>query len=118
MREAFYPSLYEINTRVWLTELSARLDRPATLDDIPEEEIERIADLGFDWVWLLSVWQTGMASQQVSRNHPEWRAEFQHTLPDLCEEDIRGSGFAITAYSVDERLGGAAALERPPKRFR
>ncbi len=31
-----YPSLFQINTRVWLTELSRGLGRPATLDDIPE----------------------------------------------------------------------------------
>jgi len=29
------PALYQINTRVWLTELSRGLGRPATLDDIP-----------------------------------------------------------------------------------
>jgi hypothetical protein len=31
-------------------------------------------------------------------------------LPDLTEEDICGSGFAIGAYEVDEALGGKAAL--------
>ena len=56
--------------------------------------------MGFDWVWLLSVWQTGPAGQRVSRTNPEWRDEFQETLPDLREEDIAGSGFAITGYTV------------------
>jgi hypothetical protein len=36
MREPLYPSLYQINTRVWLTELSQTLGRPAILDDIPD----------------------------------------------------------------------------------
>jgi hypothetical protein len=36
MREPLYPSLYQINTRVWLTELSQTLGRPAMLDDIPD----------------------------------------------------------------------------------
>jgi hypothetical protein len=31
-----YPSLYQVNTRVWPTELSRGLDRLATLDDIPD----------------------------------------------------------------------------------
>lgn len=31
--QACYPSLYQINTRVWLTELSKSLGRPATLDN-------------------------------------------------------------------------------------
>ena len=97
-----YPSLYQINTRVWLTELSRRLGRKATLDDIPDAELDRVAGMGFDWVWLLSVWQTGPAAQQISRTNPEWRHEFQETLPDLRDDDIAGSGFAITGYTVHD----------------
>ena len=74
--------------------------------------------MGFDWVWLLSVWQTGAAGQQASRSNPEWRHEFEQTLPDLREEDIAGSGFAITGYSVHTRLGGDAALARLRDRLR
>ncbi len=107
-----YPSLYQINTRVWLTELSRTLGRPTTLDDIPDKELDRIVALGFDWVWFLSVWQTGIASRKISRAAPDWRQEFQRTLPDLCDDDIPGSGFAITAYTVHKALGGDAALAR------
>src|SRR5277367_5902748 len=78
-----YPSLYQINTRVWLTELSRKLGWPATLDDIPDAELDRLAKRGLDWVWFLSVWQTGQAGQRISRSNPEWRREFQETLPDL-----------------------------------
>jgi glycosidase len=107
-----YPLLYQINTRVWLTELSGTLGRRATLDDIPDAELDRLARVGFDWVWFLSVWQTGTAAQQISRSNPEWRKEFQETLPDLREDDIPGSGFAITGYTVHTDLGGDAALAR------
>src|SRR5882724_4950469 len=79
-----YPSLYQINTRVWLTELSQTL-RAATLDDIPDAELDRLAEKGFDWVWFLSIWQTGSAAQKVSRENHEWRREFRDTLPDLRE---------------------------------
>jgi len=113
-----YPSLYQVNTRVWLTELSRHLQRPAALDDIPETELDRIAKMGFDWVWLLSVWQTGPASRRVSRTDAEWRKGFQHTLPDLCDDDIMGSGFAITGYTVHESLGGNPALARFRERLR
>ena len=41
-----HPSLYQINTRVWLTELSRALGRPATLDDIPDAELDRVARMG------------------------------------------------------------------------
>lgn len=113
-----YPSLYQINTRVWLTELSRPLGRPATLDDIPDAELDRLGQLGFDWVWFLSVWQTGQAAQTVSRTNPDWRHEFQETLPDLREEDIPGSGFAITGYTVHTSLGGDAALARLRERLK
>jgi hypothetical protein len=107
-----YPSLYQINARVWLTALSNTLGRPATLDDVPDADLDRFAVQGFDWVWMLSVWRTGPAGQRVSREHPEWRREFEETLPDLREDDIAGSGFAITGYTVPAALGGDAALAR------
>ena len=46
MREPRYPSLYQINTRVWLTELSRKLGRRTTLDDIPDAELDRFAEWG------------------------------------------------------------------------
>ena len=118
MAPARYPSLFQINTRVWLTELSRALRRQVTLDDIPDAALDRLAERGFDWVWFLSVWQTGLAGQQVSRRNPEWRKEFQETLPDLQEDDIAGSGFAITGYTVHRQLGGDAALARLRERLR
>jgi len=113
-----YPALYQFNTRVWLTERSRTLGRPATLDDIPDADLNGIAGMGFDWIWLLSVWRTGAAGQQTSRENPGWRKEFQETLPDLREEDIAGSGFAITGYTVHPSLGGDPALARLRDRLR
>ena len=117
MPSAPCPSLYQINTRVWLTELSRRLGKRATLDDIPDAELDPLAQMGFDWVWLLSVWQTGLVAQKISRANPEWRKEFQETLPDLREQDIAGSGFAIQNYTVHRDLGGDAALARLRQRL-
>jgi hypothetical protein len=113
-----YPALYQINTRVWLTELSRSLGRRATLDDIPDAALDQLAARGFDWIWFLSVWRTGLAGQRVSRENREWRHEFEATLPDLKEEDIGGSGFAITGYTVHPDLGGEAALARLRTRLR
>jgi Alpha amylase, catalytic domain len=112
------PVLYQLNTRVRMTELAQALGRAATLDDIGDAELDRLAAMGFDWVWLLSVWQTGPAAQRISRSVPEWRREFEHTLPDLHDHDIGGSGFAIRAYSVHAALGGDAALARLRERLR
>lgn len=117
MSDTRYPALYQVNTRVWLTQLARGLGRPATLDDVPDTELERLAASGFDWVWFLSVWQTGEAGRSVSRNHPGLRQEFEETLPDLCDEDIPGSGFAIKGYQVSESLGGDQALARLRQRL-
>jgi len=118
MQPPVYPSLYQINTRVWMTELSRELGHPATLDDIPDADLDHLAGKGFDWIWFLSVWQTGQAGQRISRSNPEWRKEFQDTLPDLRDADIPGSGFAITGYTVHKSLGGTAALARMRERLR
>jgi glycosidase len=116
--KSLYPSLYQVNTRVWLTELSRALGRQATLDDIPDSELDELAEMGFDWIWLLSVWCTGEAGRRVSRRNSEWRREFENTLLDLREEDIAGSGFAVTGYEVHPDLGSDAALARVRDRLR
>ena len=105
-----YPSLFQINTRVWLERLSRDAGRKITLANIDDATLDGFAEKGFDWIWLLSVWQIGAAGRAVSRGNPQWRAEFETVLPDLHEEDICGSGFAITAYIVSDALGGEKAL--------
>lgn len=112
MQQPKYPALYQINTRVWMTELSQQLGRNATLDDIPDTALDGFVEMGFDWIWLLSVWATGKEGQKISRENPIWRSEFEETLSDLKEEDIKGSGFAITGYQVHPDLGGEEALKR------
>jgi hypothetical protein len=61
-----YPSLFQVNTRVWLSEIARELGRPATLNDVTDAELDGLAADGFDLVWLLGVWQTGEAARRVS----------------------------------------------------
>jgi len=112
-----HPSLYQINTRVRLSERSAMLGRAATLDDIADTELDELAQQGFDWVWFLGVWQTGAAGREVSLANAEWRREFGHILPDLTEDDICGSCFAVSSYTVHPDFGATAALERLRRRI-
>ncbi|HWH69286.1 MAG TPA: alpha-amylase family glycosyl hydrolase [Candidatus Sulfotelmatobacter sp.] len=112
-----HPLLYQLNTRVLLQERGAVLGRPATLDDIPDTFLEKLAAQGFEWVWFLGVWQTGIIGQGISRSQPELHAACQHCLPDLTDADICGSPFAIQSYSVHRDFGGNPALARLRKRL-
>src|SRR5262249_45453053 len=112
MTRPHYPSLYQINTRVRLSELGAELGRPATLDDINDQELDYLKRTGFDLVWFLGVWQTGPAGRKVSLSNPEWLAEYRRVLPDFQESDVSGSCFAVQQYRVHSDFGGDAALDR------
>ncbi|MGA7415537.1 MAG: alpha-amylase family glycosyl hydrolase [Bryobacteraceae bacterium] len=104
------PSIFQIDVRDWLYRCSQELDRLCQLDEIPDLYLDRIAGLGFDWIWLLGIWQTGPAGAEISRQTPEWQAGFHQALPDLTEDDITGSTFAITEYEVHADFGGPYAL--------
>lgn len=106
------PSLYQINTRVLMQELIRKLGRPATLDDIPDEDLDNLAQLGFDWIWFLGVWQTGAVGVRVSRENQIWAQEFREFLPDLQETDVCGSCFAVVKYETHRDFGGNLALDR------
>jgi Alpha amylase, catalytic domain len=112
-----YPALFQLNTRVRLRALEAELGRPATLDDIPDAELDRLAAQGFDWVYFLGVWSTGEAGRRVSSTQSDWRRSFEALLPDLEERDICGSSFAVTAYAAHPAMGGNEALARLRRRL-
>jgi hypothetical protein len=101
------PILYEINTRVWLRELSARAGRLHTLADVPESEITRWKALGFTHIWLMGVWQVGPKAREIAVKlwHEHWRRE----IPSE-ESDVQGSPYAIEEYAVDSRQGEALSL--------
>jgi hypothetical protein len=105
------PTLYQVNTRTCLDAIGQRLGRHATLDDLTGS-LDGIVPAGTDLLYLLGVWRTGAAGREVSRGNQVWREEFARVLPDLREEDICGSCFAITGYQVPDELGGDPALER------
>ena len=62
MRAPCYPSLYQINTRVVLTDLAQALGRPATLDDIPDAELDRVAGMGCGGYLEAAPWEPSVFS--------------------------------------------------------
>ncbi len=111
MANAPYPALLEINTRVWLADLAQQCGRPATLADVPDAYLDQVAARGFDWVYLLGIWQTGPAGRKVSLSHPEWWRDMQAALPNFTDDDVCGSPFAVRSYTVHTDFGGNAALQ-------
>jgi glycosidase len=110
-------SLYQINTRVWLHEVGLATGRPATLDDVPDASLRRIAADGFDWVWLLGIWQTGEAGRCLSLSRPQSLDEYRRVLADVTVDDVCGSPFVVSDYVVNRDFGGPSALERFRKRL-
>lgn len=107
--------IYEINTWVWITELSTEYERPITLANVPDDVLDRLAALHFDVVWLMGVWQR---SPYGRTNALKYKHEYVEVLPDLSDDDVIGSAYAIAAYEVDARLGGRAALAQLRERLR
>jgi hypothetical protein len=97
---------------VWLNVLSQNLGRPATLDDVPDADLDWLVEAGFGLVYFMGVWRTGPAGRAVSREDPKLREEFLRVLPDLTEDDICGSCFAVAGYRISEAIGGDEALAR------
>ena len=105
-----HPVIYEINTWVWLSELSQKYQRPVNLATVPPEEWDQIASLGFDAVWFMGVWERSPAGIAISMQNPGLLEDFKRALPDFAVEDNVGSPYCVRRYVVDEHLGGPQGL--------
>ncbi|WP_053850805.1 alpha-amylase family glycosyl hydrolase [Streptomyces sp. NRRL B-24085] len=102
--------IHEINTLVWLGELSRRYDRPVTLGDVPGEAWDAVAPPGVDTVWLMGVWERSPAGREIALRDRGLMDSFRAALPDLTEADIAGSPYCVRDYVVDASLGGPDGL--------
>jgi hypothetical protein len=106
-----HPHLYQINTWVWLDELARASGRPMTLADVPDAEWDRLADLGFDLVYLLGVWKRSIAGRRHFRTDPGSFRHFDRALPGWTIASVVGSPFSIAGYAPDPRIGDWAAID-------
>jgi glycosidase len=104
------PLVYEINTWVWLDELSLKEKRSLTLASVPDAEWDRIASLGFHAVWLMGVWERSPEGIRISMAKNGLVADFRRALPDFADRDNVGSPYCVRRYVVDAHLGGPEAL--------
>ena len=105
-----YPTLYEINTWAWLSELRAKYAKRIDLRSVPPAEWDSIAALGFDAVWLMGVWERSPAGIAISNQNHQNLDDFRRALPDFRSEDNVGSPYCVRRYVVDSHLGGPEGL--------
>ncbi len=85
------------STFVWLDQLSKRYRRPINrLDEIPDEELDRLAGMGFSSLWLIGLWERSIASKTIKRSCGNPEAE--------------ASAYSLKRYEIAEELGGWEAL--------
>jgi len=104
------PVIYEINTLVWLGELSRALGYPVTLGNIPGDTWDGLAGLRIDAVWLMGVWERSPMGIDISNHDPAMVADFRRALPGFTPADNAGSAYCIRRYVADEAFGGDAGL--------
>ncbi|MDZ7703760.1 MAG: alpha-amylase family glycosyl hydrolase [Trueperaceae bacterium] len=83
---------------VWLDQLSKIYERDITrLDQIPGEELDKLADWGFTGLWLIGLWERSEASRRIKhlRGNP----------------DAVASAYSLYDYDISADLGGTEAYE-------
>jgi Alpha amylase, catalytic domain len=104
------PVIYEVNTAVWLGELSRVAGEPVTLGTASDPDWDAVTPDGAEAVWLMGVWERSPAGLELAMANPELLESFRGTLPDLRDEDIIGSPYCVHRYVADERFGGPEGL--------
>jgi glycosidase len=84
------------STYVWLEQLSRHYGRHIyRLDQIPDEELRRLAGHGVNSLWLIGVWERSSASQ---------------TIKQLCgNQEAVASAYSLYGYNIAHDLGGESA---------
>ena len=103
------PKIYQINTWPWLYGLSETYNYPITLQNVPEEVLDRYISL-FDVIWLMGVWERSPKGREIAINHPDLQEEYRNALRYFSTDDVVGSPYAVHYYHVDSHLGGQEGL--------
>lgn len=87
------------NANVWLVQLSRKYQQEITrLDQIPEEELEKLANWGISGLWLIGVWERSPASRKIKELYGK--------------QDMAASAYSIKEYQISRLLGGEAAASQ------
>ncbi len=87
------------NTYVWLGQLSNKYNKDINhLNEIPDEELQRLQSLGITGLWLIGIWKRSPASRRIKELYGR-----THLI---------ASAYSILDYEVSEKLGGEQALTK------
>ena len=104
------PIVYEINTWVWLRELTEKFGEPVTFANVPVTVWDELAGMNFDAIWFMGVWERSPRGIAISNLNAGNLADFRRALPDFSFADNVGSPYCVRRYVVDEHLGGNDGL--------
>ena len=105
-----YPTIYEINAWVWLSDLSQKYGTFVDLSSVPSADWDSIGKFGFDAVWLMGVWERSPAGTAIANQNEILLNDFHRALPDFRTQDNVGSPYCVRRYVVDKHLGGPGGL--------
>ncbi|NTW82146.1 MAG: alpha-amylase [Chlorobiaceae bacterium] len=93
------------STYVWLDQLSKRYRKAVNrLQDIPDEELDLMADRGFTALWLIGLWQRSTASQKIKQMHGN--------------PEAKASAYSLEKYDISDDIGGYEGYENLRNRAR
>lgn len=93
------------NSYVWLDQLSKTYGRTISrLDQVPDEELDRLARWGFTGLWLIGIWERSEASKRI-----------KHLLGN---PDAVASAYSLRDYRIADALGGEEAYQDLHRRAR
>ena len=85
------------STFVWLDQLSRKYRRSISrLDQIPDEELDILAERGFTGLWLIGIWERSHASKKI-----------KHLNGNI---DAIASAYSLNSYDISSELGGEEAF--------
>ena len=84
------------STLVWLDQLAKQYARDVTrLDQVPDQELDRLAAFGVNALWLIGVWERSPASRRIKQL--------------AGNPDAAASAYAVFDYAIAGELGGEDA---------
>jgi len=91
------------NVYVWMDQLSKQYQRNILrLNDIPDEELDKLAEYGFTALWLIGLWERSKASKEIKR---------------MCgNPEAEASAYSLMGYEIANDIGGWDAFHNLQRR--